>query len=123
MERFEKQIDFLETNRDVDIVGSNIEVFNDSNPNQYRFQTYNSHPLIMKYNSLFSCPFAHPTVVIRVQSLDKIVAYDPSELQMEDYKLWIDLLFHHPSVKFHNIGQVLLKHRKHKTQSLDSLHA
>lgn len=119
LERFETQIQFMELNQSVDICGSNIEVFNDANPLQYRLQTYHSHDMLVKYHSIYSCPFAHPTVVFRASSLDKIPLYDPNEKHMEDYKLWLDLLFSHPNIKVHNIGQVLLKHRKHKSSTLE----
>ena len=64
----------------------------------------------LKYEAILKCPFAHPTVAFRSEIVETF--YDESLPVLEDYNLWLDLLFT-KNIKGANLGQVLLRHRKH----------
>lgn len=100
----------MEENPDIDFCGTSIEVFNDQNPNQYKMSICQTGEFL-KYQSLLKCPFAHPTVVFRASRITKKL-YDENYALLEDYGLWLKLI-HDEQFKYANLGQVLLKHRKH----------
>ena len=67
-ERFEMQINFFLKNPNVDIVGSNILIFNDQmfTATTGKIIGYPTLDKLIKFNLLFSCCLAHPTVMFRV---------------------------------------------------------
>lgn len=60
------------------------------------------------------CPFCHPSVMIRKQSLDAAgLRYDPAHTPAEDYFLWSRLL---PTMRGRNVNRVLLDYRLSEKQ-------
>lgn len=100
-ERFETQIEFMETNKDV--CGTNIQLFNDDKI----FKVWN-YPE-KDYEIKFMTAFAHPTVIMR-KEIFKSLKYDDCK-DAEDYKLWCDIAIH--NYKIGNLNKVLLKYRYH----------
>ena len=119
----------MDLNQNIDICGTSLEIFNDSNPvKQYKMQIYANEPEILGYLALLSCPFAHPSIAFRTSSLLKILKVDENENyenlysenvgSLEDYELWLRLLFpenDQPKMTLCNISTILVKHRKHAT--------
>lgn len=67
---------------------------------------------------MLRCPFAHPTIVYRtkfLKSLNTKKLYP--ELPLEDYNLWMKLLFAEKANTHTNTPLVLLLHRKHSSNS------
>lgn len=89
--RFEKQLAFLEKNSSIDIVGSNIAEFEDNIENilSYRVVPKN-HSDIIKYAHKRN-PFNHMTVVFKKKSILSVGGYLDMPLS-EDYYLWARLL-------------------------------
>lgn len=97
----------MQLNPSVDICGTAIEIFGEKRSSKIiNYPTENS---LIKFNMLFFCCFAHPSIMMRRKFCESL-SY--SSGAMEDYRLWLSYL-DEPSVKFANIGIVLLKLRKH----------
>lgn len=106
--RFERQLQYLDNHRDVDICGSWIQHFGAENG---ILKAPEKHERI-KASMLFLNPMFHPSVMFKKPSFDKFsFEYDEHYVNAEDYILWanaIDIL------KFANVPEVLLKYRIHE---------
>ncbi|EKP0306349.1 glycosyltransferase [Aeromonas veronii] len=89
--RFERQVEFLLENKNVDVVGSDvIEI--DSAGNEIFYKKMDvSHDLLYK-NIIKKCPFNHPTVMFRTSIFKEGFRYKDSLLNTQDYYFWVDLL-------------------------------
>jgi len=105
--RIEKQVKFLEKNKEVDVVGGWIKEFNiDSNLTQV--VSYRESMGDIKKNLLKHNPMAHVTVCFRNRFFDTIPAYDISKSN-EDFDLWIRAL--KKGLILHNLQEVLVEVR------------
>lgn len=102
--RFEKQVEFLDKNKDIAALGSWFEIF----PEKQIIK----HPLFPKYLDLLkSCCIGHPTVMYRKSIFEQYnFKYDSNYKIAHDYELWSRLI---PFVKIANLQEVLLKYRWH----------
>lgn len=79
----------MEQNSNIDILGTNIEIFGNSHDKKVM-----SCPIrndIIKFNMLFYCCFAHPTIMFRVDSIGNEIVYS-GKSKIEDYELWMRLI-------------------------------
>lgn len=109
-ERFEKQIAFLENNKNVGVVGAQVYLINKRSEKigERRYPIH--HAEIVRKMSVLS-PFAHPVVMFNVDALpDKsLLKYDINLRYSEDLDLWIRLA--DAGVKFANLDDYLLAYR------------
>ncbi len=106
-ERFERQIDFLEKNTNIGILGTWYEWF----PKQRVMKSFTDSRDIKECLLLMNNALGHPTVMLRKSAIDKFkIRYDENALYVEDYALWLSLI---NKVEFANISEVLLKYRRH----------
>lgn len=106
-ERFEKQITFLEKNKDIALCGTwaiNIDE-NGNEIGEYKTPITNKE---IKKNILFHNPFIHPSVMIRKSVFEKVGLYNEEFKHIEDYELWTRVI---PRFKTANIQDFLLKYR------------
>ena len=69
----------------------------------------------VRWHSLFSSPFYHPTVLLDRELLDRLgLRYDRECLESEDYDLWTRLLAHADG---DNLAQPLVLYRLHEGQA------
>lgn len=108
-ERFEKQFDFLVRNPDIDVVGSNIEEFNQIPGDLGRFKNCRERHDQLVDQISFRSPLNHPSIMIKKQALLDAGGYDGEFLLFEDYALFLRLW--KSGAKFHNIQEVLLDFR------------
>lgn len=105
--RIEEQVRFMETNEDIGICGTAVELFGE-NVKKYIL----NHPIEhaeMKTRLLFSVCFNHPTVMIRKSILkNNVLKYHLEYVNSQDYELWSRLC---EITKMANINKVLLKYR------------
>jgi FkbM family methyltransferase len=112
-DRVEKQIQFMEKNSDVTIMGSQIELFNENGP--LGVSNYpHKHEQIAEQMAYLN-PLAHPSLIIRRKNLLKLASYDPYFDGIEDYALWLTLL--DKGAVFENSQEVLTRYRIHAQQS------
>jgi len=110
-ERLNKELFFLENNKEYLIVGSNLEVIDDENETiGYRYYPQNDEDI--RNLIIIKNPFAHPSVMVRMNVLKKIF-YDEKLKASDDYDLWFKLLKYG---KGKNLSDFLLKYRVSKNQ-------
>jgi glycosyltransferase involved in cell wall biosynthesis len=90
-QRLERQVDRLRTEPPCAVVGSAIvDVDESGRAGATHVLPSGARPL--RWHSLFSSPFFHPTVVVDRDVLDaRGLRYDPDYLESEDYDLWTRL--------------------------------
>ena len=105
--RFEKQVNYLETNFDVDIVGGWVVEFKDSHKKEtgYLNKRPNNKKKIVEYFHYMS-PLIHPTVIFRVEVFKKIGFYNEKFYTGQDLELWGRAL--RAKVNMSNIQEPLL---------------
>jgi len=119
-DRLEKQVRFMEAHPEIDIVGGWVKAIGD-HPSAGTIFRYPTETADVKATLLFDNPFAHPTVMFRKASLDRLgLRYDESCYGAEDYELWSRAL---EVLSGANIPSILLHYRLHAksiTMSLNS---
>lgn len=91
-QRFEKQISYIESNSQVDVVGTDIAEFY-ANPNEGELRTRvcpKDHDGIVRMGKKRN-PMNHVTVCIKKSALQKCGGYE-SLLLLEDYYLWLKMI-------------------------------
>lgn len=110
-QRLERQVEFLENNLEVGIVGTWMELFGDRRL-MWKYPVTN---LEIQLNMFFSSPFGHPSVMYRKDWQEGSVGYyDPAFDLAEDYELWTRIS---RQWKCWNIPEPLTLYRAHSSQS------
>lgn len=105
--RFEKQIQYLKQNPEIDMVNTWVQTFGSEN-NILRAAT--DHELI-KARLLFLNPITHPAVMFRRDAFIKNNLYYNEEfVNAEDYGLWVAAI---DKIKLAAVPEVLFKYRMH----------
>jgi glycosyltransferase involved in cell wall biosynthesis len=105
LDRFEKQLAFMESNHDISVVGSWVNLTGDWSG---IWKTPVTHEEI-KCKLLFNSAMAHPTVFIRKKDFDdNRFRYSEVLRKIQDYDLWSRAI---QQLKFANIPEVLLDYR------------
>jgi hypothetical protein len=107
-ERFHKQLNILERDKETDILGSAIIII-DEEGKKLRTHFRETEHVGIKWSSLFSTPLYHPTIMARAQVL-KEHPYDETLHNSEDYELWSRLLFT-TKTRFRNTREPMLMYR------------
>ena len=107
--RLERQMEFLEKNSDVAVLGTNTIVINGESTEIRRESYPQSHKEIMK-RIFIGNPFAHGTTVMRLEVLKESGTYDGRFLHNEDYDLWLRIASRHSLA---NLDEALVKRRVH----------
>ncbi len=110
-DRLQKQVQFLELNKDYGLIGSGVNLFHGANKSQLLYHTDHAS---LKFALAFYCPFIHPSVMIRSSVLHNIdCVFDANYVHAEDYELWTRLAF---KTKMANLPEYLLDYRLHASQ-------
>lgn len=108
-ERFEKQVEFLNENKDVVLCGTALKIIDSDRVICYPEFHENIKLEMLKHNCII-----HPSVMFRKSVLDFYsIKYDLSKEPAEDYNLWTKLLLYG---KLYNFQEVLLYYRMHPSQ-------
>lgn len=113
IDRFEKQIQFLDKNLDVWIVGWTMEIM-DENWNIYSQRRYNLNDDEIRKKLFRYSPFCHPVVMIRTSILKQSWNYDEKQVFAEDYDLYFRIW---KCAQFANLENNLIKYRMFKNNS------
>ncbi|SKB26457.1 glycosyltransferase [Malaciobacter marinus] len=106
--RFEEQVRFMEENAEIGICGTAIEVFSEKEINSKIYKNPENHSE-MKVRLLFSVCFAHPSVMIKKEILNKYgLEYNIHYTNAQDYELWSKIS---EVTTMANISKILLKYR------------
>jgi len=110
-ERFAKQVAEFDRDPELVLCGSFIHTFGDRNEAILHMA---STPAEIMAAVFISCPFAHPTVMMRASALRQLdPVYREEYKHSEDYDLWSRLVF---LGKSRNIPEMLLNYRTHSQQ-------
>lgn len=107
-ERIEKQLDYLDTHKDTDVLGSAMLEFenNPSQPSRLK-PVVSDHQDILNQLPLRN-PINHPTVCVRKSTLLDAGGY-PNMPLLEDYLLWAKMI--EKGALFHNLPEALVCYR------------
>jgi glycosyltransferase involved in cell wall biosynthesis len=108
LDRIKLQYEFLNKEPNIDVVGSAINLI-DFNGNKIGYKKYPAKNSDIIKKSCISNPIAHPTVAIRILTLEKFGFYDINYSRAEDYELWMRLL--NNGIIFHNLPNALIDYR------------
>jgi len=109
--RLFKQVEFLNKNKNIDLVTSNYEYFGDMNEKRLSLEGEYA-----KAWSIFTCPFDHPTIMFRKKFfLDNNLFYDESRSHVEDWELWLRAF--KKGMNVGNIPEILYYHRWYNGQA------
>ncbi len=110
-QRLERQYAYMESNPQIDISGSYIELFGSR---ELILKNPTTHAGIVEYMRRGILPLAHPTVIIRRAFIEQHhLRYRLAFC--DDYELWIRCLLRY-NATFGNLPEILLKYRQHQTQ-------
>ena len=112
-ERMKKQIGFLENNKDISILGWDIDIIDESGKITGERIYPRTHAEVSE--SIFQkSPLAQPAVMIRASTLNALGGYDPDFERCQDYELWCRAFDHW--YKIANLDEKLIKYRIYSDQ-------
>lgn len=108
--RIQKQVEFLESNPQVGLVGTSFRIFGDKEELvKYPCENQDIRLAFMNYN-----PFCHPSVMIRNEVITTYgLQFKKAYLHAEEYKLWTEISLY---TECANLSECLLNYRSHATQ-------
>lgn len=105
-DRFEKQIRFIEKHPEIDCIGGSIAEFNNV-PGDLQSERHVGLDLnSIREMAKSRTPMNHVSVMYKKSSVEKAGAYSENFGKLEDYKLWVDLLYN--NAKLANIDDILV---------------
>lgn len=107
--RFERQVAYLESHPDVDIISGSLQEF-DAEHECLNVRHYpQTHEECVKF-IVKACPLAHPSVMMRKRIFDEGLKYDERYRMSQDIKLWYDAVL--AGYRLGNIPEVTLFFRR-----------
>lgn len=108
-ERLEKEVDILENNKDIGMVGTYAVFINESS------RAFNIWKMPIQDNQIrkrlmIGNSFCHGSVMFRKQCINNIGTYRENYKYTQDYDFWLRIADHY---KLYNIGEELYKFRRH----------
>lgn len=91
LDRIKKQVDFLESNSDIDVVGSFYsKSYSDKKTRIIKTEIINHDQ--MKYKLMFFSPLSNPSTMVRLSTAkDNNISYNPNYFVAQDYDFWIQI--------------------------------
>jgi hypothetical protein len=119
--RFEKQIEFLNNNPEVDILGTAAHIIDREGRKNGHLKWPSKNDNIKK--AVWCNPMIHPSVIFRLDKINAIGGY-PEHPRRQDYALWFRAV--KAGLVFHNLPDFLIQYRiikRHykKTKLADTL--
>lgn len=106
-ERFEKQVNFLDTHPEYAVVGTLTTLFDEKG--DFGIAEYPEEP--DKFSLINASPFGHGNIMMRKSAYEKIGAYTVSDLtkRSQDYEMWFR--FYAAGFRGYNIQEPLVRFR------------
>jgi len=112
--RIEKEVAFLEKNKDHDIVSTLFYAFRSGHPGKKKLHHSPLHDSQLRAYMLFRSGICHPAVMMRRHIFTELgLSFEKEYLHVEDYALWTQAIY---KTKIANIGEPLLLYRIHQHQ-------
>lgn len=102
-DRFARQVVFLDTHRDIDILGGWALLTGDDKVASRR-ETHDE----LAAHRFRENPLIHPTVMMRRRVLEELGGYDESLQRAQDFDLWLRAM---PRFRFHNLQEPLIRYK------------
>lgn len=110
-DRFETQVKFLETHKDIDLVSAGMKKFGASSDSIVHHTSFED----VKFNAIYYSPVLHASSMWRRQKfIDKGLYYRQEMVPSEDYDLWTRAIL--KGVRLANLPIILYKYRIHDRQ-------
>ena len=106
--RFEKQVTYLETHQDIDVLGTNLTLI-DKDSNVISKRQYKTSHKEIKKSFLFTTGVAHPSIMLKMELLKEFGSYNEEFACSEDLELWLRLIRNNRV--FANIDEYLVNYR------------
>ncbi len=110
--RIEKQVDFLNNNQDIVVVGSGIKII-DASGQVVGSKKYESDPRIIWENRYSNVPLANPAVLFRTNFVKEIGGYRSFYPYGDDPDLWFRIM---ERGRISNLPEYLTFYREHDNQ-------
>lgn len=110
VDRFKKQVDYLEQNSNVFLLGTRAKIIGEDIV-EMRFHNHAIHPSDLKFDLMFDNPFVHSSVMFRKAAIDKVGYYQSDRKLYEDFNLWSRFAEHGDVA---NLKEVLVDYRHHE---------
>lgn len=117
--RFEKQINFMEQNPEIGVLGSFLEEI-DETGKVCKISAFPTDPKIIRYQLFFDCCIAHPSVIMRRNIVESVGFYSCDSYSDEDTDLWIKIS---QITSIANYPEILLKYRIHNANISRNCHS
>jgi len=114
-DRFEKQIAYMDTHPDIQVLGTAYRILAGSQPTQC-IMTNPTTPAGVDATLKQGCCVGHPTVMFRKAAVLQAGGYHKHLVPAEDYDLWMRLTSHRPGIVA-NLPDCLLMYRIHARQA------
>lgn len=108
--KLQKQVDFLNRNKDISILGTQIETVSDGSGGPCAIEHPINHEDIARTMFSLRNSIAHPSVIVRTEVYRRIGVYDDLYRHSEDYQFWMKASKH---FKMANLPDVLVKYSSH----------
>lgn len=112
IDRIEKQVNFLDENPDIDLIGGYAELIDEKGNPFTTIQVPTNYEDILKTIYNVNC-FIHPSVMYRASTARAIGGYHISAIYAEDYDLWLKFI---ERSKVVNLAEKLVRYRIHPDQ-------
>lgn len=106
-DRFQLQVDFLESHPDVGILWGTMEMM-DEKGEVYSRRIYNITDQKIRDKIFRYSPFCHPAIMMRTDILKKSGGYNPELVYAEDYDMYFRIGMHS---QFANLTETLIRYR------------
>ena len=111
--RLEAQVEIMDAQPEIVICGSSYRTI-DRKGNPGLTVEPPLTDTAIRWEALFHCPFAHPSVMIRLETIHRFhLRYCPEARSVEDYDLWVRMLNFGRGI---NLSEPLLQYRVHSGQ-------
>ena len=112
-QRLQKQVDFLEGNREIGVLGTGAHAVDEELRHLFEFNLPRRHALIV-FNLFVGSFVIHPSTMMRRGLLSDVGGYVPSTRSVDDTELWSRLIWR---TRFANLPERLVLYRWHDAQS------
>lgn len=116
-DRFARQVEFLRDHPEVDVVGSAMTCIDQRGYTLTDWAFPVAHDAIQDLALTGSCPFSHPSVIMRRKAVLAVEGYKEELAPAEDYDLWLRM---GERGQLANLPDILVRYRMHD-QSVSTL--
>ena len=118
LNRFKTQIEWIQDNKDYDIIGSQVEFINEDGIILKSLHHLPLDDYLIKWELIFGTPLMHPTLLIRRSIFEYYGLYDEKYLFAQDLAFWRKIA---RNSKFSNVPQKLFQIRLQKSFSKNKI--